>query len=340
VNIVPNPKPLVVILAYDELCSFEYGCALEVFALPRPEAGERWYRCRIAAAEPGPLRGFGGVEVRADGGLELLEQADTIVLPGWRWRGQRPAAPQALLESLRLAHARGARLVAICAGAFVFAAAGLLSGRRATTHWHHVGQLKTLHPDIEVLSEVLYVDEGSILTSAGSAAGLDLCLHLVRRDFGARTANLVARRLVLGLHREADQSQYLDRPVRSEGSRLAPLLERVQADLSGDWTIERLADEAGVSVRGIHRHVREATGMAPGEWLLAVRIARSRELLEDTTLSVEAVARAVGFIDAATLRYHFKRVLNTSPSSYRACLDQRAVRRAGFTSPQAIATEA
>jgi AraC family transcriptional activator FtrA len=309
-------RPLVVLLAFDGLCTFEYGCAFEVFGLARPEAGPNWYRFKIAAAESGPLRGAGRVEVRADGGLTLLDDAFMAVIPGWR--GPDAPVPAPLIAALRAAHARGCRLVSICSGAFVLAAAGLLTGKRATTHWHHAEKLKSRHPDIQVVSDVLYVDEGLVLTSAGSAAGLDLCLHVVRRDFGARVANQVARRLVMPAHRDGGQLQFISRPVpRRPGTRLMPLLDRIRSRLDEEWPVERIASEARLSIRSVHRHMPDATGMAPGAWLLAARIARARELLEETAMPVTEIARHVGFNDAGLLRAHFRKMLGVPPRSYR-----------------------
>ncbi len=190
----------VVVLAYDGLCTFEFGVAVEIFGLPRPEMGPDWYRFAVAGLDPGPMRAEGGVRLLADGGLELLERAGTIVVPGWR--GADEPVPGALATALRAAAARGARILSICSGVFVLAAAGLLDGRRATTHWRHAEALAARHPGIRVTPDVLYVDEGPILTSAGSAAGIYLCLHLVRRDFGPAAANAVARRLVVPPHRD------------------------------------------------------------------------------------------------------------------------------------------
>ncbi|MEL6062741.1 transcriptional regulator FtrA [Methylobacterium sp. 2A] len=313
---MPNaPRHGLAILAYDGLCTFEYGCAVEVFALPRPEFGVRWYRSVIAAAEPGPLRGVGGVTVQADGGLELLESVETIVIPGWR--GPDGSVPEPLLHALRRAHARGARIVSICAGAFVLGAAGLLAGRRATTHWHHTGRLAAI-PEVQVEVDVLYVDEGSILTSAGSAAGLDLCLHVVRKDFGAQTANLVARRLVIHAHRDGGQAQFVQRPVpRRAGAKLGLLFDRVRGSLGEVWTVERMAAEAGLSLRSLHRHVRAATGTAPGTWLIAERLAEARTMLEETNRPVEEIAERVGFGSAPALRSHFRAILGVTPTDYR-----------------------
>src|SRR5882672_9282324 len=206
----------VVALAYDRLATFEFGIVVEVFGLPRPEIKVPWYRFEVCALDRGPLRATGGVTIRAGAGLGALSRAGTIIIPGWRDPEERP--PEALLTALRAAHARGARLVTICSGVFVLAAAGLLDGRRATTHWRYVERLRSLHPQIRVEPDVLYVDEGSILTSAGSAAGIDLCLHVVRRDYGAEIANQVARRLVMPPHRDGGQAQYVQDPIRSDAS--------------------------------------------------------------------------------------------------------------------------
>ena len=211
-------------------------------------------------------------------------------------------------------------MLSLCSGAFVLAAAGLLDGKRATTHWRYFDALAARHPGLTLVPDVLYVDEGSVLTAAGSAAGLDLCLHLVRRDWGPRAANQVARRLVVPPHRDGGQAQYVERPVpreRAGGSRLAGLLDRVRAALDQDWPIERLAAEAAVSPRALHRRFQEASGLSPGAWLLGERVARARELLEGAALPVDDVAAACGFGTAATMRYHFRTILGISPAAYR-----------------------
>ena len=315
----PPTNKLVVAVAYDGLCTFEFGCAVEVFGLARPEMGPDWYRFAVAGAEPGPLRATGGITVGVDGQLDLLAQAGTVVVPGWR--GADEAVPEALCDALREAHAAGARVLSLCSGAFVLAAAGLLRGRRATTHWRYFDALASHHPELTLVPDVLYVDEGSVLTAAGSAAGLDLCLHLVRRDWGPQVANTVARRLVVPPHRDGGQAQYVQRPVpreRASGARLAGLLDRVRAALSEDWPIERLAAEAAVSPRALHRRFQEATGASPGAWLLAERLDRARELLESSALRMEDIAASCGFGTAATLRHHFRRALGTSPAAYRS----------------------
>ncbi len=307
---------LVAVIVYDGLSLFEYGCAVEVFGLPRPEMGEHWYRFASCAAEPGVLRGAGGIQLQPADGLELLEQARTIIVPGWR--GIEAPVPEPLCEALRQAHARGARILSICTGAFVLAAAGLLDGRRATTHWRHAPALAVRYPGVQVQADVLYVDAGSILTSAGSAAGIDLCLHLIRRDLGPRMANQVARRLVMPPHREGGQAQYIEEPVfRRASASLAPLLDAIRANLGGEWTIIKMAAHTASSARSFQRHFVSAMGMPPGEWLLMQRLAAAKTLLEETEAGVEAIAVQVGFGEAATLRSHFRRRLGTSPGGYR-----------------------
>jgi AraC family transcriptional activator FtrA len=315
---MPKPalNPLVVALAYDGLCTFEFGVAVEVFGLPRPEMGPGWYRFAVAAEAPGPLAAAGGVTVTASAGLEALEAAGTVVVPGWR--AIDAPVPEAVCAALRAAHARGARVLSLCSGVAVLAAAGLLDGRRCTTHWRYAAGLAARYPALRVDPAVLYVDEGSVLTAAGSAAGIDLCLHLVRRDFGPEAANAVARRLVVPPQREGGQAQFIPRPVpKRPGTRLAPLLDAVRARITEEWTLPRMAEEAAVSLRNLHRRFREATGLSPGEWLLAERLARAQELLEATALPVEAVAAEAGFGSAATLRLHFRTRYGVSPQAWR-----------------------
>lgn len=312
-----HANPLIVIAAYDGLCTFEFGCAFEVFGLPRPEMGSGWYRCMTAAIEPGPISATGGLLLNPDGGLELFDQADTIVIPGWRAPDAR--APTPFLQALKQAHANGVRIVSICGGAFVLAQAGLLRGRRATTHWHHATKLAAAYPDIVVEPHALYVDEEDILTSAGSAAGLDLCIHVVRKDFGLKAANSVARRLVVAAHRDGGQMQFIERPVAPRSAtRLSALLDAIRGRFAEQWPIRRMADEAHVSVRSLHRHIREATGTSPGEWLQNERLARARELLEETALSVSAIATYTGLGTATNFRNHFRANAGLSPTAYRS----------------------
>ena len=311
------PHSHVVALAYDGLCTFEFGCTYEIFGLPRPELDRPWYRFDVCAAEPGPLRAAGGLVVEAPYDLDLIERADTVVVPGWRAAGA--PVPRPLLEALRRVPERGGRLVSICSGVFVLAAAGVLDGRRATTHWRYAELLARRYPDIRVDADVLYVDEGPVLTSAGSAAGLDLCLHIVRRDHGATVANGVARRLVLAPHRDGGQQQFVAAPIeRGAGNgRLAALLDWLPAHLDEPLTVTDLARRAGMSLRAFQRRFRETLGTTPGEWLIRERIARARVLAETTDLSIERIAAEAGFGSVETLRYHFRRLVGTTPGRYR-----------------------
>jgi AraC family transcriptional activator FtrA len=323
------PNRLVVALAYDGLCTFEFGVAVEIFGLPRPEMGPDWYRFAVAGVDGGEMRAQGGVRILADGGLELLAAAGTIVVPGWR--GADMPVPDALVVALREARHRRARILSICSGVFVLAAAGLLEGRRATTHWRYTDRLKAHYPGIRVEPDVLYVDEGDVLTSAGSAAGIDLCLHLVRRDFGTEAANRVARRLVVPPHRDGGQAQFIERPipVPRESARIGPLLDAMRADLTRHWQAVVLANRAGMSLRTFLRRFEDATGTTPAQWLLGERLARAKELLEQSDASIEAVAAAAGFGMAATMRHHFRRHLATTPAAYRSRFGRLHSGRAG-----------
>lgn len=324
VKIMPNLSgrqtcgPHVVVLAYDGLCTFEFGIAHEVFGLARPEMGEGWYRFSVAGVEPGPLKAAGGLTVAVDRGLELLDEADLIVVPGWR--GIQEPVPQPLITALQMAHGRGARVMSLCSGVAVLAAAGLLDGRRATTHWRYVDAIAERYPETDFDADVLYMDEGRTLTAAGSAAGIDLCLHVVRGDFGVEAANSVARRLVVPPHREGGQAQFIATPVpeEREGLRLGPLIEWMRERLSEEQSIRMLADRAGMSMRTFQRRFEAATGDSVGEWLVKERLRLSRDLLEkQVSVSLDDIAIACGFGTQATLRHHFRKRLGTSPAAYR-----------------------
>ncbi|MBI2380220.1 MAG: transcriptional regulator FtrA [Gammaproteobacteria bacterium] len=313
---ISTPRHHVVALVYDGLCTFEFGCAVEVFSLERPELDRPWYRFSVAALEAGPLRAQGGLSVQVDRGLEALAEADTIVLPGWRDADEAP--PEDLLEALRQAHGRGTRLASICSGVFLLAAAGLLDGRRATTHWRYAERLAARYPAIRVEPDVLYVDEGQILSSAGSAAGLDMLLHLVRRDHGPAVGRSVAQRLVIPPHREGGQAQFLPAPLMPEGrNRLSELLDWMAVHLHEPLSIESLAKRACMSPRSFQRQFREASGSAPYDWLLAQRVARAAELLENPDLSMTQVAEASGFASEESFRHHFRRLRGLPPGAYR-----------------------
>lgn len=317
----------VAALAYDNLCTFEFGCTVELFALPRPELTVPWYEFVVCAAERGPLRAAGGLRLTGTHGLKLLDRADTIVVPGWRSIEERP--PEALLRAIARAYRRGARLCSICSGVFVLAAAGVLDGKRATTHWKYAQALASRYPRIRVEPNALYVDEGQVITSAGSAAGLDMLLHLVRRDFGAKIANQVAQRLVVAPHREGGQAQFVPRPVASdERGRLARLLDFIRAHPEARHTLKSLASRGAMSIRTLQREFRAATGQAPYEWIVGERIGRARELLEGTRLAQELIAERVGIGSAGSLRHHFRRRMGTTPARYRARFARRELRAA------------
>lgn len=319
---VPRPPHSVAVLAYDGLCTFEFAIAVEIFGLPRPELGPDWYRFAVHAVDSGPLRATGGIRISAPR-RNALATADTVVIPGWCDPDTEP--PPALLRALRRAHDRGARLLSICSGAFVLAATGLLDGRRATTHWLYADRLRERYPRIQVDPDVIYVDEGELLTSAGSSAGIDLCLHLVRRDYGATVANQIARRLVVPAHREGGQAQFVEKPMPArERDALAPLLDRIRARLDEAWPVSRMAAAVHMSERNFLRHFRGATGSSPGEWLIGERVAHARRLLETTAQPIEIVAAHCGFGSPATLRHHFVARLGLSPQRYRLRFGQAA----------------
>lgn len=309
-------KHLVVALAYDRLCTFEFGCTVELFALERPELGVPWYAFAVCAAEAGPIRAAGGISVLAPFDLDLLDRADTIIIPGWRDADELP--PPALLDKIRSAHQRGARLCSICSGVFVLAAAGVLDGKRATTHWRYAERLALRYPAIEVEADALYVDVGQIITSAGSAAGLDMLLHLVRRDYGARVGNLVAQRLVVAPHREGGQAQFVPRPMPlDEGGRLAGLMDWLRAHPALPHTVRSMAQHAAMSPRTLQRQFQQASGLGPIDWLIRERVAIARELLESPHTPLAQVAELAGFGSEESLRRHFRRLVSTSPGAYR-----------------------
>lgn len=307
----------MVALVYDGLCAFEFACAAEVFGLPRPELGTDWYRFATAGLHGRPVSGQYGMKLRPDGDLDLLARAGTVIIPGWS--GVDTPVPPRIIEALREAHSRGARLLTICSGSFVLAATGLLSGKRATTHWRYADKFRQRYPTVELAPDVLYVDEGQLLTSAGSAAGLDLCLHLIRRDRGPDIANHVARRLVIPPHRDGGQAQFVERPVQKhERDPLSPLMDAMRRRSDQEFSISELAGMAAMSERTFIRRFKEATGTTPGDWLTTVRVDRAREMLESTAHSIDVIAEQTGLGTATTMRHHFRRKLGVSPTTYRS----------------------
>ncbi|MDN4544601.1 MULTISPECIES: transcriptional regulator FtrA [unclassified Pseudomonas] len=311
----PNPG-LVAILAYDGLCTFEFGIAVEIFGLARPEFEFPWYAHRIVAVDQGPMRAMGGIQVLADGGMELLADARTIIIPGWRDRSA--AVPEELIAALRQAHARGARLLSICSGVFVLAATGLLDGHGATTHWRYTTELAERFPNILVDPNVLYVDSGQLITSAGSAAGIDACLHLVARDFGTQVANAVARRLVMSPQRTGGQAQFIPTPVSpTPRSDLSRIMQWARERLHEPLEVRDLASEAAMSERTFLRRFTEASGQSPKTWLQHERLGRARELLESTDQNTEQIAQRCGYRSVESFRVAFRSVVGVPPSVYR-----------------------
>lgn len=312
------------VLAYEGMSAFETGIVTEVFGLPRPELGVTWYDLRVCA--PYPVRIVGGGVLHPAHGLDGFVAADTVIVPGVADVHRDPDPD--VVAALRTAHDRGARVVSICSGAFALAAAGLLDGRRATTHWQYADLLRRRHPRVEVDPDVLYVDDGDVLTGAGSAAGLDLCVHIVRTDFGAGVANAVARRLVVQPHRDGGQAQFIEAPVTGDLSddRIARSMDWALEHLTDSLTVERLARQARMSQRTYLRHFARCTGTSPVRWVLAQRIQASLPLLENSDASIEQIAKTVGFDTAVTYRHHFTRAMRTSPSAYRRAFRARGTK--------------
>jgi len=312
-------RPTVAVLAYDGMSGFETAIATEVFGLTWPDLGTPWYDVRICAARSGrPVPMAGGAALTAAYGLDDLAAAHTVIVPSVS-DVSAPTAPD-VVAALRRAHRNGARVASICSGAFALADAGLLDGRPATTHWRYAGLLARRHPPVRVDPDVLYVDDGDVLSSAGCAAGLDLCLHLVRRDHGAAAANAVARRLVLPPHRAGGQAQYIDEPVTADpdDDRVAASMEWAVAHLTEPLTVRALAGAARMSERSYLRHFARATGTTPIKWVVGRRIRASLELLETTDMPIERVAAAVGFDSAVTYRHHFRQAMRVAPTAYRS----------------------
>lgn len=316
-RIMTNCPHHVVALAYDGLCTFEFGVAVEIFGLPRPEFGDDWYQFSVAAVDAGEMRATGGIRLMTDGGLDLLSLADTIIVPGWR--SPDAPVPEPLVQALRQAHARGCRMVSICSGVFVLAAAGLLAGLKATTHWRYTGILQQRFPDIHVINDVLYIDQQRVMTSAGSAAGIDLCLHVVREDFGLEKANSVARRLVIQPHRDGSQAQQTQRPVAKarEIRSLGQLFDYLHQHLARPHSVDSLAQRAGMSPRTLLRRFEEATGTTPARWILRERLRCAQDYLTTSRHSVDAIAELTGFSHASGLRHHFRQHFGVSPVQYR-----------------------
>lgn len=315
----------VAAIVHDDVANFELAVLEEVFGYQRPELGEL-YRF-LVCAPTAPVRTSAGFTIERPLPLRHLNKADTVVVPSWEPDREPPAE---VLAALRSAYNRGARIMSVCTGAFLLAAAGLLDGRRATTHWRHAQVLAERHPSIEVDPDVLYVDEGQVLTSAGTAAGIDLCLHVVRRDYGANVANAIARRMVVPPHRDGGQAQFVDVPIPCEcdDDALSQALEWMLANLDQAITVDDVARQFLFSSRTFARRFRQATGTTPHKWLQSQRILHAQRLLETTDHPIEQVAARSGFGTAANLRQHFVAAVGTPPLTYRRTFCDRAAQPA------------
>ncbi|MFD5598013.1 helix-turn-helix domain-containing protein [Streptomyces griseorubiginosus] len=305
--------PAVALAVTDGMLHYELSVAVEVFGSDLTHIVDPWYDFTLCGNAPVRIGRF---RLEPDHGLDHLAHADTVIVPGWADTDIAP--PTELVEAVRAAHAAGARVASLCTGAFVLGAAGLLDGRRATTHWAHTRELARRHPKVTVDPDVLYVDNGDVLTSAGKAAAMDLCLHLVRLDHGSAIANKIARRLVIPPHREGGQAQFIATPLPAPGNHpLNELFPWAMERLNEPLTVEDLARRARMSTRHLGRHFKHVTGTTPLQWLHAQRIRHAQELLETTDATVDTIATATGMGTATTLRRHFHRSVGVPPDTYR-----------------------
>jgi len=310
-----NHPPVVAVVAFDRISPFHLAVPSVVFGDTQSALAP--FELKVCGAEPGPLRTTAGFDVTLAHGLDALATATTIIVPSWRDPAERP--PEPLLDALVAADRRGAQLVGLCLGSYALAAAGLLDGRRATTHWAFAADFAARYPAVKLDAKVLYVEDGRLITSAGTAAGIDCCLHLVRQRYGAQSANKVARRLVIPPHRQGGQAQFIEQalPVSARGSRLAELIDALRATLHLPHTLDSLAAQALMSRRSFSRHFRQVTGLTVGAWLLDERLALAQHLLENTDQPIERLAEQAGFGSTTSLRQLFKRRFAVSPSAWR-----------------------
>jgi transcriptional regulator GlxA family with amidase domain len=306
----------VAVVLIDDFATFEFGVLCEVFGIDRTDDGVPPIEFRVCAERPGqPLTTSVGVRVVPDLGLDALVGADLVALPAYTIRDEYPAE---VLAAVRAAAARGSTLLTVCSGAFLLGAAGLLDGRRCTTHWRHADEFAKRFPAAQLDPDVLFVDDGDIVTSAGTAAGIDACLHLVRRELGTGPANAIARRMVVPPQREGGQRQFVDLPIpECTGDSLQPVLAWMVEHLGDDHTVADLARQASLAERTFARRFVAETGTTPHRWLTMQRVLHARRLLEETQLGIDDIAQAAGFGTGALLRHHFHRVVGVAPHDYR-----------------------
>ncbi len=311
-----KPQTIAVVV-FDRISPFHLSVPCIMFGEDRMGGCKVKFDLKVCSVDKGPLRTAAGFTMEAKYGLKALSKADIVIVPTWRDTEEIP--PEKLLAALRRAHARGALVVGLCLGSYVLAAAGLLDGLEATTHWHWAADLAQKYPAIKVNPEVLYVDQGNIITSAGTASALDCCLHIIRREFGADVANYVARRMVVSPHRQGGQAQFIRQPVRETESvdHFAGVLEWSRKNLHQSLNLDLLAERALMTRRTFTRRFRQVMGVTVGEWLLSQRLSLAQQLLETSELSVEGIAEQAGFGTATSLRQHFGRAYKVSPLNYR-----------------------
>ncbi|MGY6022940.1 GlxA family transcriptional regulator [Streptomyces spinosirectus] len=307
----------VAAVVLDGVNPFELAVVCEVFGIDRSDDGLPVYDFAVASAEGPVLNTRAGYSMNVAHGLERLEEADLIAVPAGARYGSRDFPPE-LLEALRRGVERGARVLSVCSGVFVLAAAGLLDDRRCAVHWHDADQLALAYPRLTVEPDVLYVDEDPVITSAGTAAGIDACLHIVRKEQGPEVANKIARRMVVPPHRDGGQAQYIERPLpRSHGDTVAEVLVWMERHLDEEVTVEQLAARAHMSPRTFARRFQQETGTTPYRWILRQRVLLAQRLLEGTDETVDAIAWRAGFGNAAALRHQFVQAIGTTPNAYR-----------------------
>lgn len=314
----PSSLKNVAVAVVNGVTPFEMGIFCEVFGIDRSAMGLPTYDFAVCAMEDNPITvGDGHYSLTLPHGPERLEEADLICLPADRQAPTREY-PEPLLEALRRGVDRGARVLSVCSGAFVLGAAGLLDDRRCTTHWMHAPALARRFPRAKVDPDVLYVDEGPVITSAGTASGIDACLHLVRQEQGAEVANTIARRMVVPPHRDGGQAQYIRRPLpRTSCDTVGEVIGWMARHLEEEITVDQLAERAHMSARTFARRFLQETGTTPYQWVLRQRVLLAQELLEATDETVDAIAGRCGFAAAAALRHHFLRTLGTTPNAFR-----------------------
>ncbi|KQY41908.1 GlxA family transcriptional regulator [Cellulomonas sp. Root137] len=305
----------VAAIALPNVAPFELGVACEVFGIDRRDTGGPAFDFTICGIEPGivPTKGA-GYSIVVEHGLEATRDVDLVIVPAY---GDTDDVPEVVLDALRAAHERGAWVLSICSGSFALGYAGLLDGRQCTTHWMYTEEMSRRFPQARLNPAVLYVDDEHVITSAGTAAGIDACLHLVRRELGAAAASAIARRMVVPPHRDGGQAQYVDTPLPCDADTLAPLLAWMMENLEEELSVPDLAARAFVSERTFARRFRAETGTTPAAWVTRQRVVRAQEMLERSDASIEEIARLCGFGTAAVLRHHFARTLGTSPQAYR-----------------------